>query len=128
MNNLNTKNSPTTFVGIDVSKRTLDVGIWPDKTSRTFDYEAQWLRQFLKSLPEPGICLTTLEATGGDQRKVVTHLIDAGHLVAVVNPKQVRDFAKGFSNWHHRPASWQRVFGFYETVLHGHKKHEMFQN
>jgi transposase len=95
MNNLDTKNSPTTFVGIDVSKRTLDVGIWPDKTSRTFDYEAKGLRQLLEFLPQPGTCLTTLEATGGYQRKVVTHLIDAGHLVAVVNPKQVRDFAKG---------------------------------
>lgn len=95
MNNLNTENGPTMFVGIDVSKRTLDVGNWTGKTSRTFDYEAKGLRQLLGFLPEPGTCLITLEATGGYQRKVVTHLIDAGHLVAVVNPKQVRDFAKG---------------------------------
>ncbi len=35
-----------------------------------------------------------VEATGGYSRALVAELIDAGHQVAVVNPRQVRDFAK----------------------------------
>jgi transposase len=46
-------------------------------------------------LPEPGSCLIVVEATGGYQRRVVAELVAAGHRVAVVNPRQVRDFARG---------------------------------
>ena len=36
-----------------------------------------------------------IEATGGYQSRVVAALVAAGHQVAVVNPRQVRDFARG---------------------------------
>ena len=35
-----------------------------------------------------------VEATGRYERAVVLELVNAGHIVAVVNPRQVRDFAK----------------------------------
>jgi transposase len=35
-----------------------------------------------------------MEATGGLQRKLAAELSEAGHVVAVVNPRQARDFAK----------------------------------
>ncbi len=38
--------------------------------------------------------MIVVEATGGYERALVAELIDAGHQVAVVNPRQVRDFAK----------------------------------
>jgi transposase len=40
--------------------------------------------------------LIVIEATGGYERRLVAELLDAGHRVAVVNPRQVRDFAKAF--------------------------------
>jgi transposase len=46
-------------------------------------------------LPTVGSCLIVAEATGGYQREMVAELIAAGHQVAVVNPRQVRDFARG---------------------------------
>src|SRR3989304_4776940 len=44
---------------------------------------------------EDGLRLVTfVEATGGYERALVTALVEAGYRVAVVNPRQVRDFAK----------------------------------
>jgi transposase len=82
------------FVGIDVSQSTWDVHIRPQGRSFSVpaDHEgATLLRQQLAAL---GPCLVVLEATGGLERGLAAELIDAGLLVAVVNPRQVRDFAR----------------------------------
>ena len=82
-------------VGIDVAKHTLDLALLPGDQRPTLDYDEQGLQQLLRTLPEPGSCLIVVEATGGYQRRVVAELVSAGHQVAVVNPRQVRDFARG---------------------------------
>jgi len=87
--------SITSFVGIDVAKHSLDVCILGDGKPFSVPYDAGGLQQLLPRLPEIGTCLVTIEATGGYQRRVVAQLADVGHRVAVVNPRQVRDFAKG---------------------------------
>ena len=87
--------SITSFVGIDIAKHTLDLHLLPESTSASFDYDAAGLKQLLEGLPNPGTCLVVVEATGGYQRRIVAELADAGHHTAVVNPRQVRDFAKG---------------------------------
>ena len=79
----------STFVGIDVAKKSLDVATLPATTRRTFSHDAKGRRELLGNLPQPETCLAVVEATGGYERLLV-----AGHLVAVVNPRQVRDFAK----------------------------------
>jgi len=84
----------STFVGIDVAKKSLDVATVPPTTSRTFVHDTKGRQELLGNLPQPGTCLVTVEATGGYERLLVVDLLDAGHLVAVVNPRQVRDFAK----------------------------------
>ena len=86
----------STFVGIDVAKKSLDVATLPPSTPRTFVHDPPGRQELLDSLPEPGTCLIVIEATGGYERLLVADLLDAGHLVAVVNPRQVRDFAKAF--------------------------------
>jgi len=86
--------SITSFVGIDVAKHSLDLCVLPEQTREKFSYDTQGLVQLLGRLPEAGTCLVVVEATGGYQRRVVAQLADAGHLVAVVNPRQVRDFAR----------------------------------
>lgn len=80
------------FIGIDVAKDKLDVSIdnsvrqWPNTPEGH-----QQLVQELKSLSIDGIIL---EATGGYERAIVGELGAAALPVAVVNPRQVRDFAK----------------------------------
>lgn len=83
------------FVGIDVAKDSLDVCVLPDRRRWTTTNDRDGVGRLLEALPAAGACLVVLEATGGYQRTVVAELIAAGHQVAVVNPRQVRDFARG---------------------------------
>jgi transposase len=84
----------TSFVGIDIAKRTLDVHVLPERRSLQHSNDSKGRRQLQKQLPPPGLCLIVVEATGGYERALVAELIDAGYHVAVVNPRQARDFAK----------------------------------
>ena len=88
--------SITSFVGIDVSKKSLDVALLPQAKSFTVLYSTEGLAQLFRQLPQPGSCLIVVEATGGYQRRLVAEATAAGHRVAVVNPRQVRDFARSF--------------------------------
>jgi transposase len=83
------------FLGIDIAKRSCDVAGFPDGSTRRCDNTPDARRELLPLLPAPGTCLIVLEATGGYERALVGELVGAGHRVAVVNPRQVRNFAKG---------------------------------
>jgi transposase len=85
----------TSFTGIDISKRSLDVHLLPQGATTSVSNDTQGRKQLNDLLPTPGTCLVVVEATGGYERALVAELVDAGHVVAVVNPRQVRDFAKG---------------------------------
>lgn len=84
-----------TFVGIDVAKSALDVYVASEDRSFTVSNDTTGFKRLLVELPAVGHCLVVIEATGGYQRRVVAALVTAGHQVAVVNPRQVRDFARG---------------------------------
>jgi transposase len=86
--------SCTSFVGIDVAKKSLDVALLPQGNSFRLPNNSEGLAQLITQLPEPGTCLIVVEATGGYQRRLVAEAISAGHRLAVVNPRQVRDFAR----------------------------------
>ena len=83
------------FVGIDVAKATLEVA-WttePAGTWRTTSDDGGWAEVVTKLQPlTPS--LVVLEATGGYETGVAAALALAGLRVAVVNPRQVRDFAR----------------------------------
>jgi transposase len=85
--------SPT-LVGIDVAKHSLDVYVMSQERSFTINNNTAGFKQLLAELPAAGQCLVVVEATGGYQSRVVAALVVAGHQVAVVNPRQVRDFAR----------------------------------
>jgi transposase len=84
----------TVFVGIDVSQSRWDVHIRPSGHSFSVMADETGLVQVKEQLLSQGPCLIAVEATGGLQRHLVAELIDAGLTVAVVNPRQVRDFAR----------------------------------
>ena len=85
------------WVALDVAKDSLEVGCsTPDTVRlRAVENAPAGFRQLLKALPPRESTAVVLEATGGYERNVVAELIEAGYRVAVVNPRQVRDFAKG---------------------------------
>jgi transposase len=84
----------TPCVGIDVSKKHLDVHSLPDNRSLRVLNSRDGIRELLGQLPTAGSCRVIAEATGGYQRLLVAELVSAGHHVSVVNPRQVRDFAR----------------------------------
>ncbi len=83
-------------VGIDVSKRRLDVCLVPDGEVFTVANDQEGVDELLSRLAEPGVSveLVVLEATGRYERLAATSIAAAGIPVAVVNPRQARDFAK----------------------------------
>ncbi len=87
------------FVGIDVAKARLDVHRTGSDQSHTFTHDAQGVEELLQMLRSAPPRLIVLEATGGLERALVAALIAAGLSVAVVNPRQVRDFAKASGRW-----------------------------
>ena len=82
------------FMGIDVAKDKLDIADGSGSAIEQFDNNAKGHQLLLGKLPKPETCLIVLEATGRYERAVVLELVNAGHVVSVVNPRQVRDFAK----------------------------------
>lgn len=82
------------FIGIDISKAKFDVAMGAESQVLPFNNDASGLAEFSKQLPQQGTCLIVMEATGGYEKSLALHLADQGHVVAVVNPRQVRDFAK----------------------------------
>lgn len=81
------------FVGIDVSKDILDVAIHNGKKG-SFPNTDQGFEEVYAFIAPFGPALVVIEATGGYQFRVVEHLAIHAIPVAVVNPRQVRDFAK----------------------------------
>lgn len=82
------------FVGIDVSKSTLDVCVEPEGQTLHVAYDETGICQIVDCLKEVGPTLIVLEATGGLEVRIATELASKGLPVAVINPRQARDFAK----------------------------------
>jgi transposase len=81
-------------VGIDVSKSTLDVCLLPGGQTLTPANDEQGIAQLVATLKRHPVALVLLEATGRYERQVASELLEAGLNVAVVNPRQARDFAR----------------------------------
>jgi transposase len=83
-----------TFVGIDVSKATLDVAIRPTGAAFQVANDPDGVAGLVDRLRPLAPALVVLEATGGYEAPAVAALQVAGLPVAAVNPRQARDFAK----------------------------------
>ncbi len=85
--------SSLVYVGIDVSSQRLDVAIGDD-VLESFDNDDAGVVALCQRLSAVGCELIVLEATGGYEALAVASLAGAGLPVRVINPRQVRDFAK----------------------------------
>ena len=82
------------FVGIDVSKDRLDVALRPTEEVFVVDRNAAGLAALIERLRPLAPALIALEATGGFETVVAAALAAAGLPLVVVNPAQVRAFAR----------------------------------
>ena len=83
-----------TFVGIDVSKHSLDIQIDPVGEFLHVSYDDAGVADVCRRLLRLAPTLIVMEATGGLEVRLAGELASRGLAVAVVNPRQVRDFAK----------------------------------
>jgi transposase len=82
------------FVGIDVAKRRLDVHLRPSGEGFAIDHDEERVAALAERLVALAPALVVLEATGGLEVRLAAALAAAGLPVAVVNPRQVRAFAR----------------------------------
>jgi transposase len=84
------------FVGIDVSKDSLDVHVDPAAAAlpRHLGYDDAALAHLCQALTQLKPTLIVMEASGGLEQRVACELASRGLAVAVVNPRQVRSFAR----------------------------------
>jgi transposase len=88
------ENRYLTALGIDVSGEHLDWERLPEHACGRFPNSAEGIASLIQSLKIQGVDIVVVEATGGLQRQAATALVAAGFAVAVVNPRQIRDFAR----------------------------------
>jgi len=82
------------YLGIDVSKARLDLAVRPGTQTGSVAHDPDSLDRLVEQLVAQPPRLVIVEATGGLETPLVAALGAAGLPVAVVNPRQVRDFAK----------------------------------
>jgi transposase len=82
------------FIGIDVSKERLDCYCRPTGITFSYDNTPTGISDLIEQVKAQQPALIVLEATGGLERPVVEEMAVAQLPVAVVNPRQVRDFAR----------------------------------
>jgi transposase len=81
------------FIGIDVSKTECVLGREEEAEVKSYPNTERGHDQLIRDLVSP-VELIVVEATGGYERRLVTALGSRALPVVVVNPRQVRDFAK----------------------------------
>ena len=82
------------YIGIDVSKDSLDAAAYPIKKRWSFANDETGINQLIKELSKLMPALIVVESTGGYETSVAYALQKAHIVCAVVNPREVRDFAK----------------------------------
>jgi transposase len=106
------------FVGIDVSKARLDIHVLPSQEAFSFANDADGCARLVERLTPIGVSLVVVEATGRYQRRVAADLLSAQIPVAVVNPRQSRDFARSLGKLAKTDAIDAEVLARFASVGH----------
>jgi len=105
------------FVGIDVSQEYLDVAVLGQKRVLRVGNDEAGLESLKQHLLAAGRKLVVMEASGGYERRPAAVLLAAGLPVAVVNPRQVRDFARSLGQLAKTDAIDARVLARFAEVV-----------
>ena len=84
----------STYVGIDVAKAPVDVAVRPTGQRWVVSYDETGVGELVSQLENLGPALVLLETSGGLELPLVAALAAAALPVVVINPRQVRDFAR----------------------------------
>lgn len=106
------------YVGIDVAKAQLDIAVRPSGEQWVTATDAASLDELVGRLQGLRPELIVLEATGGRDAPVVAALAAAGLPLAVVNPRQVRDFARAVGQLAKTDVLDAQVLAHFAQVIH----------
>jgi transposase len=84
----------TVFFGIDISKEHLDLHQLPQDRAARFEVNSEGISKLITYLKRRKPALIVMEATGGYETNFAAEMVSAKLNVAVVNPRQVRNFAR----------------------------------
>ena len=101
------------YAGIDVAKDRLDMAVRPSGAACTVAYDGAGVDDLVSRLHSLEPSVVVLEATGGLELPLAGALAAASLPVVVVNPRQVRDFARAtgpFGKLRARPMPWTPRF------------------
>lgn len=112
-------------IGVDVCKDWLDVSIGRDRLERCAN-DVAGHDGLIKTLKHGAVDLIVLEATGGFEFEVACALQAAGFAVAVVNPRQARDFAKAMGLLAKTDRVDARMLAQFADVLARHPQRERY--
>jgi transposase len=105
-------------VGIDVAKAHVDVSVLGVKLDvQRFDNDVDGHSALVAALQPFAVSLVVMEATGGYEAAIACALQAAGMSVAVVNPRQARDFAKSMGQLAKTDAVDARLLAEFASVL-----------
>ena len=107
-----------TYVGIDVAKAQLDIAVRPSGEQWVSATDPASLDELVGRLQALHPELIVLEATGGREAPAVAALAAAGLPVAVVNPRQVRDFARAVGQLAKTDVLDAQVLAHFAQVIH----------
>jgi len=120
--------STVTFVGIDVSKKQWDVCLSSSAQAFKFMADELGLSRLRELLQPLGRCLVVVEASGGYEQRLAAELIDAGHDVALVNPRQVRDFARSLGRLAKTDRIDARVLALFAEKIQPRPSEKLLEN
>jgi transposase len=94
MTSLPDSTSAPVTIGIDVAKATLDIAIGLKSPPLSLTNDSKGFDALLTHLATHQVTLVVMEATGGLETAAAAVLQTAGYAVAIINPRQARDFAR----------------------------------
>lgn len=105
------------FVGIDVGKYHVEIALSDDGEVSRFKNDDAGIDDILGLLKGRNVGLVAMEATGGYERQMLASLLGAGIPAVAVNPRQVRDFAKGLGKLEKTDAIDARMLSRFAAVV-----------
>jgi transposase len=87
------------YVGVDVCQESLDMVAYPTGEIRSFGNDDAGIAKATTWLREVKPAIIVMEATGGMEVSLCVTLQEANLPAAVINPRQIRDFAKSMGIW-----------------------------
>lgn len=106
------------YAGIDVAKASMEIAVYSSEQHWSFSNDDEGIDQAVGCLRNLEPTLVVVEATGGIEAPLAAALAAAGLPVAVVNPRQVRDFAKASGRLAKTDAIDAQVLAHFAQAIH----------